>query len=125
MKFEKVNLNPSGRKTADCVVRALVKATHTNWSKVYYRLCEIGGNKFAMPNEKRVYEIYLEENGFKKQKMLRFSDNSRYTVIEFADANPKGTFVIGVAKHLTVIIDGTLYDTWNCGHKSVGNYWTK
>ena len=30
-----------------------------------------------------------------------------------------------IANHLTTAIDGTLYDKWNCGSKSVGNYWIK
>jgi len=59
------------------------------------------------------------------KRMPRFSDNTRYTVAEFADTHNHGTFVISVANHLTCIVDGTLYDTWNCGHKSVGNYWSK
>ena len=30
-----------------------------------------------------------------------------------------------MANHLSFIDKGTLVDTWNCGSKSVGNYWIK
>jgi hypothetical protein len=26
---------------------------------------------------------------------------------------------------LVACVDGVLYDTWNCGYKTVGNYWVK
>ncbi len=125
MKFEKINLNPSGRKASDCVVRAIMKCSNKTWLEVFDGLTAIGRTEFCIPNEKRAYEKFLEKNGFKKQSMPRFTDNTRYTVKEFADANPKGTFIISVANHLTCMIDGTIYDTWNCAHKSVGNFWIR
>ena len=125
MQFVKINLNPSGRKQGDCVCRAIAKASNFNWGVVYRALCAIGNQDFCMPNEKRAYEKYLNQLGFSKRPMPRFPDNSRYTVMEFANANPKGIFVISVANHLTCIVDGVLYDTWNCGGKSVGNFYSK
>lgn len=125
MKFEKLNLNPSGRKAFDCVIRSIVKASGKTWLEVFDGLTKIARVEFCIPNEKRAYEIYLENIGFKKQRMPRFADNTRYTVAEFADAYSHGTFVVSVARHLTCVENGTLYDTWNCGHKSVGNYWIK
>lgn len=123
MKFVKTNLNPTGKKYGDCVVRALMKANGKSWAETYSDLCAIGLEMYAMPNDKAVYEKYLEQNGWKKQKMPRFEDNSRYTVSEFSEENPKGTFVITVANHITTVVDGILYDTWDCGHKSICNYW--
>ena len=37
------------------------------------------------------------------------------TVKEFADEHPFGIYLIRIENHLTVIIDGKLRDTWNCG----------
>jgi hypothetical protein len=125
MNFININLNPSGRKSCDCVVRAIVRASGKSWLETYNRLCQLGMLEHAMPNEKRVYEKHLEQIGFKKNKMPRFPDNTRFTVAEFAYSNPKGVFIISVAKHLTCVVDGVLYDTWNCGGKSVGNFYSK
>ncbi|MDE2101765.1 MAG: hypothetical protein KGL39_31250 [Patescibacteria group bacterium] len=125
MKFEKINLNPSGRKAPDCVIRAIMKATHKSWLETFDGLNAVARSQFTIGGDKRAYEIYLAAHGFVKQPMPRFADRTRYTVKEFADANPTGVFVIGIANHLTVIVDGTLFDTWDCSRKSVGNFWEK
>lgn len=125
MKFTKVNVNPSGRKASDCVIRAIMSATGKTWREVYDGLCNIGRELHDLPNTKRVYESYLENLGWTKQKMPKFADGTRYTVAEFADANSAGVYVISVAKHMTILKHGELLDTWNCSYKSVGNFWAK
>lgn len=125
MQFVQLNLNPRGRRAADCVIRAIMRATGKPWNVVFLELGAISLKECAMPNEKRVYEQYLNQLGFSKRPMPRFPDRTRYTVAEFAQANPKGVFVISVAKHLTCIVDAVLYDTWNCSYKSVGNFYSK
>lgn len=125
MEFVKTNLNPSGKATSDCVVRAIVKGANKRWLDVYKDLCALGEAEYKMPNSKPVYEKYLSQLSWKKQRMPRHEDNTKYTVRHFAHKNSKGTFIISVANHLTVIVDGVLYDTWNCGEKCVGNYWIK
>lgn len=136
MIFNKNNLNPKDNKTGDCVVRAIMKGTKQTWTKVYQDLCKIGLELVAMPNSPEVYQKYLKDIGWTKQRMPKIivptingygekgTTYKRLTVEEFADENPKGTFIISVANHLTVIVDGTLIDTWNCSYKSMGNYWT-
>lgn len=129
MEFKETNLNPTGKKVGDCVIRAIMKATNQTWSQVYSDLCEIGAKKFLMPNSPKVYNEYLERLSWKKQPMPKRPNGirsyKRYTVEEFANENPKKTFVISIANHLTVMSDGILYDTWNCKDKSLGNYWKK
>ena len=123
--FQKVNSNPGKRKRSDCVVRALSLACRVPWLGVFDDLTLLARQIYAMPNEKDVYSDYLRFKGWVKQPMPRFADNTRYTVREFAAKYSRGTYVLSVANHLTVIIDGTLYDTWDCGGKSVGNFWSK
>jgi hypothetical protein len=138
MKFTKANYNPTDKKVGDCVVRAIMKATGQTWLTTYKELCAIGEQNYSMPNDKTTYEKYLEAKGWLKQKMPKqgivgirmmggvkgsYQTYKRYTVVEFADENPKGTYIISVANHMTVLVNGELFDTWNCGNKSVGNYW--
>jgi hypothetical protein len=125
MLFEKYNANPKGWKTGDCVVRALATATGYSWQEVYEILCQKGLKKCRMPNDKIIYEEFLQEEGFIKMKMPRKSDNSRYTINEFVEINKKENMIVSVAKHLTYVSQGKLIDTWNCGRKSIGNYWIK
>lgn len=126
MEFIKLNVNPKGWKTGDCVVRALTTATDLEWLEVYDTLCEIGRKKCRMPNDKIVYEKFLQDQGFINCKMPRHADNSRYTVKELVDEIGEGNIlVMNVAHHVTVSVGGTLVDLWDCGSKSVGNYFKK
>lgn len=56
--------------------------------------------------------------------MPRKENGKRYTLSEFAETNGRITAVVSVAKHLAALVDGELHDTWNCGHKCVGNFYT-
>ena len=94
--------------------------------------------------DKKVYEKYLEQLGWIKHKQPRAydyedghsSNMSKYTVNELIDkldgdkliSGGCPHIVVSVANHLTCLEDNHGYqimDTWNCGHKCVGNYWTK
>jgi len=122
--FNDTNLNPTGKKVGDCVVRAIAKATRQTWTKVYDDLCQIGREMYAMPNDKKVFAAYLDTIGWQKNKMPRFPDNTRYTLKEFADEYNSGTYIVSIAHHITCISNGVLFDTWNGGYKSVNNYWS-
>lgn len=124
--FTYYNRNPKNKKRgADCVPRAISGATGITWEEAIRSLTETGIRENGVLNEKDVYATWLKENGWEKMPMPKKSNNRRYTVAEFQKLEPKGTFIISVAGHLTFIEDGMLYDTWNCQGKSVGNYWRK
>lgn len=125
-RFTYHNENPKSLKSAgDCVIRAIAFATGKSWDEVFTALCSKGAKLKRMPNDQKVYEEYLKELGIKKMSQPRKLDNTKYTVAEFTKyAWRKGTYIISVANHLTVVKDGKIYDTWDCGDKCVGNYWT-
>lgn len=125
MEFIKYNKNPKDKKTSDCVIRAISTATNDTWENVYMELTKLGIKQGLMINDDDNFCKYLELLGYKKQKMPRREDNTRYTVEEFcvelAEANKN--YVLRTEGHLTAIKDKNLYDTWDCSYKSVGNYW--
>lgn len=127
--FIKKNLNPTGKKKPDCVIRAIAHATGQTWTKVYQDLCDIGLKKFDVPNSKEVYEEYLRIIGWSKMPMpKKFSSSTkykRYTAEDFAKLKEREPLIISVANHLTCSKDGNIIDSWDCGKKSVGNYWIK
>ena len=125
MKYIKSNPHPTGKKIGDCVVRALSMATNRKWIDTYNDLCFLGREIKDMPNSKRVYSEYLDRMGWTKNKMPKHPNGRRMKLSEFADQNPQLTFVASVVNHLTLVEQGTLLDTWDCGHKCIGNYWTK
>lgn len=126
MKFKKFNANPKEWKLeGDCAVRAICTAEGLDWLEVYDALYEIGRKKCRMQNSKQTYENLLDNLGWIKLPMPRHRDNTRYTVEELIDEYTDKTLIISVAHHLTCSKNGVLIDTWNCKHKSVGNYWIK
>lgn len=128
MEFYKTNMNPKGWKTGDCVIRAIAYATNKPWAEVYKDLCEVGLKKCRMPNDDIVWQKYLKDIGWTKMAQPRRANGDKYTVEEFADEMrfvSNKPAIVRVASHLTVVDEGDLVDTWNCGYKTVGNYWVK
>ena len=129
MEFYKTNMNPKGWKTGDCVIRAIAYATNKPWAEVYKDLCEVGLKKCRMPNDDIVWQKYLKDIGWEKMPQPRKVNGDKYTVEKFADhvklfIGDKPA-IVRVAHHLTVVEDGDLVDTWDCGYKTVGNWWVK
>lgn len=133
MIFRKVNLNPSQKRTNDCVIRAIAKATGLGWEDVFSQLCNIALVKHLMPNDPKVYEHFFDLNGFVKMKQPRKENGKKYTVREFLDSlyTSENPCIITVARHMTFGYhdkqehQGILFDTWNCSHKCVCNYYVK
>ena len=125
LPFKEYNANPKNRKTCDCVIRALTVATGMDYKDVYIELVDISLQTGYMLNEKRVEDMFMNRHGFIKVKQPRKNDNTKYTVNEIRLLTNAPIVVIRVAGHLTVVKDGVLIDTWNCGHKTINNYYVK
>ena len=118
------NANPAGKLNAgDCVIRAISTATNADWDKVFLGLCAVGLELKDVASSKPVYTKYLQNIGYPMQKQPRKRNNTKYTAEEFAREFNRGTYVISLANHLSVVVNGKIYDTWNCSDKCVGNYW--
>lgn len=124
--MKQINLNPKGKKTGDCVIRAIAYATNQSWDKVYKDLCDIGFKMKMLPNEKRVWTKYLKELGWEKQNCPRRPDGYKYHINEFLkECMWSGLMIVHARKHLTVIDGNELVDTWDCSSGLMGNYWVK
>ena len=119
------NENPKGRRTGDCVIRAIGKASGDGWDKTFDGLVEVARRIKSELAWKDCYEKYLTEQGWVKCKQPRKADSTKYTVAEWCKLHRNGNMVVSVSNHLTCIIDGKCYDIWNCTGKTVLNYWTR
>ena len=45
------------------------------------------------------------------------------TVGEFAEENPNGRYLVTMQGHITAIIDGIIYDTFDCSNKRMWCAW--
>lgn len=124
MIFTKVNPNPSGKKTGDCVIRAISIAESKSWIEVYDALCALGRENHVMPNSKDIYHQYLIKNGWKKNKMPKKENGKRLKIAELSQIE-KNTFIAQTSGHLVAVVNGSVMDTWDSNSKCVGNYFTK
>lgn len=120
--FKQYNNNPRKIKTCDCVIRAFSFASGKTWEDTFTDLCNIALQEKSMPNDIKVYTKYAEQLGLTKYK-IELVNGKRPTVKSFSDTHQKGTFILRLANHITVVKDGIYYDIWDCGKKSVYLYW--
>ena len=119
------NENPRNRRTGDCVIRAIARASAMSWDAVLTGLFEVALEIKSELAYSHCYERYLKQLGWVKGKQPRKQDGTKYTVAEWCQEHPRQTMIVSVSKHLTCIIDGKCNDIWNCTSKTVLNYWTK
>ena len=50
-------------------------------------------------------------------------DSTNMTVNDACHRYPHGTLLVRVNGHLTTVIDGVIYDTWDCGNELVDIIW--
>lgn len=118
------NSNPKGSLTSgDCVIRAISIGMGLSWEETLMELVKVGLDIKDVPNATKTYKEYFKRKGILMEKQLRKPDRKKYTLNEFAEKKNSGTFICNLANHLTVVVDGKIYDTWNNGRKTVGNYW--
>lgn len=110
--WQYANLNPMGKSVGDCTVRAIAIATGNEWVDTYLDLCLMGMVMADMPSANSVTTAYLRKNGFHRRTIPDDCPDC-YTIENFCQDHPKGTFVIGTGSHLTTVIDGCLFDSWN------------
>ena len=112
-----INKNPKGRSVGDCTVRAISTATGIGWMETYLDLCLFGLLMADMPSSNSVTSYYLRNKGFRR-RMIPDDCPDFYTIEDFCKDHPKGTYIIGTGSHLTTVIDGDLWDSWNSENES-------
>lgn len=121
------NENPQGRKTGDCVFRALALAMGKPWGFILTALTERALQTGYSPNGKDNYTEYLALNGWEKQPQPRKASGRKYTGAEFCQLMKergirRAVLHIG-GHHIAALCNGTIHDIWNCSGRCVGNYW--
>jgi len=108
----------------DCAVRAIIAAFNSDWDKIYLDLCVQGLIEADMPSSNQVWGSYLKKNGYKRH-FLPDTCPDCYTVRDFCNDYPKGTYILGTGSHVITVKDGNYYDSWDSGNKIPLYYWTK
>lgn len=122
--WQPLNLNPANHRVGDCTVRAISKATGQDWETTYAGLTAYGFMLCDMPNANWVWGAYLEDKGF-RQYIIDKHGKRIYTVEDFCQDNPHGTYILAIDGHVVCVVDGKYYDTWDSGGEIPIYYWTK
>lgn len=118
------NPNPDKRGKEDCAVRAVAKATGTDWDNAFLQLTAKGFKLKDMPHGDAVWGAVLRDHGFRR-KALPNTCPECYTAEEFAADHPEGIWVLAFGDHVATIENGWIYDSFDSGREIPQFYWTK
>lgn len=119
-----VNQNPQNKLVGDCTIRAISTALNQEWQETYIGLLIEGYIMYDMPSANRVWGNYITQKGFKRQ-VLPTECPTCYTVKDFCDEHPHGTYILAISGHVVAVIDGNYYDTWDSGDENPIYYWER
>lgn len=112
--YKYYNANPLGRHVSDCSVRAISLATNRSWDETYQELAEYARQQGITFSEVEFINDYLAD------QYPRYCQNYNIkTVGDFLDLNLPGVWLITMSGHITCVIDGVCYDTFDPSEKYV------
>lgn len=116
MWYQYYNANPKGNNIEDCVIRCISILTQKSWRKVYDELSDLAGDKGLMFDDVAFVEDYLDD---------RYGRECHYSkkVGEFAAEHPFGKYAVTMTGHITAIIDGVIYDTFDPSERIMRCAW--
>lgn len=110
--YQYYNCNPNGNRVGDCVVRAISKALNQSWEDTYLDLTIQGYLLGDLLSSNAVWNAYLKNKGFTRD-IISNDCPECYTIEDFCNEHPQGTYIIGTGTHCVVVQDGCVFDTWN------------
>lgn len=122
--YRHYNPHPYGRNVGDCTVRAIAKATGRDWGETYLALCVQGYIDCDMPSANSVWGNYLRGLGYRRHIVPDTCPNC-YTVADFAQEHPKGTYIVALSGHVVCVEDGMIWDSWDSSGGVPLYYWVK
>lgn|GEM_PF-1062317 len=122
------NINPSHKEgvrwnKGDCVIRAFAMAADITWLEAFDLLMENARKTYNVPNDNLNYETVFKANGFERKGVKIEKGKKRMTLEDFCKAHKKGRYIVNIANHLTAVVDGVCYDTWNPANSCVYSYY--
>ena len=112
-KFIYLNVSPQREHKNDCVTRAMSLASGLKYSTIRKKLFHTKELlECDSPYCPTCYSFLVQQvlGGVPK-------NCDGMTIGEFADFHPNGTYLIRIDGHLTTLIDGNLYDIFDCRNR--------
>ena len=118
------NANPYKIRVGDCVIRAISKALNQPWEDTYIDLTIQGYLMGDLLSSNAVWGAYLKSKGFTRD-IISNDCPECYTIEDFCNEHPKGTYIIGTGTHAVCVEDGCVFDTWNSSGETPIYYYHK
>ena len=119
--------------TGDCVCRSVSIATGLPYSEVYKLINEFGKKECRKDKSSARTGVYkatirriMEHLGWEWHPTMFVGQGCKVHMRE--DELPKGRIVVNLSRHSAAVIDGVLYDTYDCtrnGTRCVYGYFSK
>ena len=119
MIYKFKNVNPLGKRELDCVTRAISLALNKDYYDVKNDLCLVA-QLFKCEKLCVCCYKYLLDYVYGLQ---RIEEVQGLTIYDFAHLYHEGTYIVRVKGHLSCVIDGYCYDTWDCTSEVIDIVW--
>ena len=116
MSYKFYNANVKGKFVNDCVIRAVSTAESKSWNETYKELSELAEEQGILLDDVNFVEPLLDsryERVCHKNKLVG----------DFAEEYVDGVYLVTMAGHITCIIEGTIYDTFDCRGRRMWCAW--
>lgn len=120
MSFKYLNMNPLNRKVSDCTVRAFALAHNISWYKAFDILNEYARKECIILDDTQFIDDFLNKRYDYECYKCK---NEFITVREVSYLYPRGVYLITMQGHITCMIDGDIYDIWDCRDKYAWRVW--
>ena len=115
--YKYYNANSQGNFVNDCVIRAIAVAENRSWSETYDDLSRIAKKNGILLDDVNFVEPLLD---YRYDRIKTYSGD---TVRDVVEDNPIGIYLITMNGHITVAIDGIIYDTFDCRNRIAKDVW--
>lgn len=124
MGYVEVNPNPKNNLTGDCVIRAISIAENKTWDDVFVELMLKSFEMKDIPSANEVWGSYLKDIGYSRFIIPNTCPDC-YTVKNFTEDYPVGTFILATGTHVVCAKDGNYMDSYDSGKMTPIYFWEK
>lgn len=110
--FRFYNANAKNLFVDDCTIRAISLAEDKTWNETYDKLSDIARSKGMMMDSAIFIENYLDDRYDKVYC-------EKESVGDFVKNHPEGIYLILMPNHISIAIDGLIYDTFDCSARII------
>lgn len=115
--YKYYNANYKGNFVNDCVIRSISVAENKTWEETYDELSRIAKKNGILLDDVNFVEPLLD---YRYDRVKTYFSE---TVGDFIESHPKGTYLITMNGHITVLKNGIIYDTFDCRDRILKNAW--